>query len=411
MVVGPAEMSRQERVSWEAEDTAVRVMGQMNVLAWQLVEMMVQVLDAEAWGPGGGLRSPEHWLCWRTGLSRHRAERLVHIARRIDELPLCVALFRAGSLTEDAMALIAKKAPAERDRELAELAPLMLHSQLTRILSHLPDQNPARKQEPVRQVRFGFRDDGWWEGHQVLPPDEGALAQKALESARDEIFHERKSDADPSVRGNVTWADAYLRMSEHALDGLDPNTRRGQARGERAQIIVHLDARSDGDGTARLHLGPTLPAPLRRYLCCDAKVRAVIEGVDGAVLGISPLEETVNPRLRRVIEQRDSGCRYPGCSQQRWVQVHHLVHREDNGLTVPRNLCCLCPYHHRLHHLGAFMIDGNPEHPDGLRFTDHWGRDIGPPRYGPVAPPLFGAEPVFTPPTGERLEARWFTWN
>jgi hypothetical protein len=136
----------------------------------------------------------------------------------------------------------------------------------------------------------------------------------------------------------------------------------------------------------------------------------VIEDPTGAVLGISPLEATVNPRLRRVIEHRDQGCRYPGCSQKRWVQVHHLIHREDGGLTVAVNLLSLCPYHHRLHHQGAYTIGGNPEQVDGLRFTDHWGRDIGPPQYGPVAPPAFGT-PTFTPPTGERLDARWFTWN
>ena len=136
----------------------------------------------------------------------------------------------------------------------------------------------------------------------------------------------------------------------------------------------------------------------------------MVEGQDGAVLGISPLGATVNPRLRRIIEQRDGGCRYPGCSQQRWVQVHHIVHREDGGLTIARNLCCLCPAHHRLHHQGAFEISGTPETPEGLVFTDHWGHAIGPPRFGPVAPPTFRAEPTVTHPTGERL-TRWFTWN
>jgi hypothetical protein len=93
------------------------------------------------------------------------------------------------------------------------------------------------------------------------------------------------------------------------------------------------------------------------------------------------------------------------------VQVHHIVHREDGGLTITRNLCSLCPFHHRLHHRGAFTIDGDPEQPDGLRFTDHWGHDIGPPTYGPVAPPRYGAQPDFAPPLGERLESRWFSWN
>lgn len=404
-------MSRQERVSREAEATSARVMGQMNGLAWALVEMMVEVLDADAWGPGGGLRSPVHWLCWRTGLSHDRAAKICRIAQRIEELPACVALFRSGRLSEDAMALIARKVPADRDDEIAGLAPLMLHSQLARELGHLPDQEADPKPRRQRKARVGFRDDGWWEGQFVLPPDEGALAEKAMESARNELFRERQGDDAVEVRGPVEWADAFSRLCEHALDGLDPDTRRGAARGERAQVIIHLDGRSDGDGQARIHLGPQLPDALRRYLCCDAKVRAVIEGADGALLGISPLEATVSLRLRRVIEQRDSGCRYPGCSQRRWVQVHHIVHREDGGLTVAPNVCCLCPFHHRQHHLGAFTIEGDPETPTGLRFQDQWGHDIGPPRYGPPAPPADRAEPVhFEPPTGERL-TRWFSWS
>jgi hypothetical protein len=407
-------MSTQERVSREAAERAAAVTGQMNLLAWQLVEMMVEVIAEAAWCPGAGLRTPQHWLAWRTGMSLGRARRLTQIARRVEELPACVAAFRSGRLSEDSMALIAQKVPTERDEEIAAQAPQWLHSQLTRILRHLPDQqrDPAPEPEPEsrRSVTAGTRHDGWFELNALLPPDEGALAQKALESARDELFHERDGDASPAVRGPVTWADAFVRLCEHGLDGLDPASRRGEARGERAQIIVHLDARSDGDGSARMHLGPQLPDSLRRYLCCDAKVRAVIERRDGALLGISPLEPTVNPRLRRVIEQRDGGCRYPGCSQRRWVHVHHIEHREDGGLTVARNLCTLCPFHHRLHHQGAFSIEGDPESASGLRFLDKWGDDIGPPRFGPVAPPALRAEPVFTPPTGGPL-TRWFSWN
>jgi hypothetical protein len=403
-------MSRQERVGWEAQARVATLVGQANVLAASVVDVIVEVLDAEAWGDGS-LRSPEHWVAWRTGFSAARAARLVQIARRVQDLPECVALFRQGRLTEDAMGLIARKAPADRDGELADLASSLLHSQLSRILRHLPDQAPSERPEPERQVRGGFRPDGWWEGQQLLPPDEGALVQKALDGARNELFRERSADATPDVNGPVTWADAFVRVAEHALDALDPSSRRGEARGERAQVLIHLNGRSDGDGQARIHLGPQIPDTLRRYLCCDAKVRAVIEDDAGRLLGISPLEPTVNPRVRTVIEHRDQGCRYPGCGQRRWVHVHHIKHREDGGATVPANLCCLCPRHHRLHHQGAFDITGDPESPTGLRFTDRWGTEIGPPHYGPVAPPHFGTQPTFTPPTGEPLTARWFTWN
>src|SRR3546814_519301 len=122
--------------------------------------MVVEGLEAGAWGPGGGLRSPEHWLAWRTGLAQGRTAKIVGIARRVDDLPACIELFRAGRLSEDAMALIARKAPAERDEEIADLAPLMLHSQLARILNHLPDQDPPERPAKVRKTDFGFRDDG-----------------------------------------------------------------------------------------------------------------------------------------------------------------------------------------------------------------------------------------------------------
>ena len=182
---------------------------------------------------------------------------------------------------------------------------MLLHSQLKRVLAHLPEQErrSTPRPEPVMGARFGFQADGTWRGTFVLPADQGAIAQRALESAHQALFAERSQDADPGTRGPVTSSDAYLRMSETALDALDPEAARTGVRGERAQVIVHLDARSNGDGQARLHLGPQLPDPLRRFLTCDAKVRAMLEDARGALLGISPQEPTVNRRLRRIVEQ------------------------------------------------------------------------------------------------------------
>jgi hypothetical protein len=246
---------------------------------------------------------------------------------------------------------------------------------------------------------------------QPASPDEGALAQKALEAARDAEFDDRKGDRETRVP--VGWSDALGRWARAGLDGLDPALARGKPRGERFQAIFHLEADPhDGDPLAHLHLGPALPDGLRRYLLCDAKVRAAIER-DGQLVGISPLMPTVDVRLRHQIEERDRGCRFPGCSQMRWTHVHHIVHREDRGLTVPSNLCVLCPFHHRLHHQGAFHIDGDPNRPDGLRFSDKWGQPIEAPRpQRPAQLPPQGAPPAhYTPPSGEHLHTRWFSWN
>jgi hypothetical protein len=63
----------------------------------------------------------------------------VRIARRAGELPECFALFQAGILGEDTMVRIARRVRADRDADVAALAPEMLVSQLDRLLASLPE--------------------------------------------------------------------------------------------------------------------------------------------------------------------------------------------------------------------------------------------------------------------------------
>ena len=55
--------------------------GHLNVLHAQLVDAVVESLDGALWEQWG-IRSPEHWLAWQTGMSSARARQLVDTARR-----------------------------------------------------------------------------------------------------------------------------------------------------------------------------------------------------------------------------------------------------------------------------------------------------------------------------------------
>ncbi|MDQ6725525.1 MAG: HNH endonuclease, partial [Actinomycetota bacterium] len=115
---------------------------------------------------------------------------------------------------------------------------------------------------------------------------------------------------------------------------------------------------------------------------------------------------------RTVIEDRDRGCRVPGCDRSRWLHVHHIEHWEDGGTSDTPNLLTLCRRHHRLHHLGHLGIRGNADEPDGVIFTDHRGRRLEscgrsvPPRQ-PVDAAARGLGIVtgtWSHPTGEHLD-------
>jgi len=56
---------------------------------------------------------------------------------------------------------------------------------------------------------------------------------------------------------------------------------------------------------------------------------------------------------------RDKCCRFPGCSHDKWLDAHHVMHWADGGDTSMDNTLLLCSTHHRLLHEGGFTIQKN----------------------------------------------------
>jgi hypothetical protein len=118
----------------------------------------------------------------------------------------------------------------------------------------------------------------------------------------------------------------------------------------------------------------------------------------------------VDDRLRAFVEHRDGGCVVPGCTQRRWLHIHHIHHWEDGGGTVSWNLCALCPLHHRLLHAGELVIEGNPDTSSGLTVRTGGFLELRTPQArAPDEPPTPPPE-RFRHPIGERIDWRFFDW-
>ena len=222
----------------------------------------------------------------------------------------------------------------------------------------------------------------------VMAPDDGAVVDSALREARDALFHAGDTD--------VTWCDALVEVARRSLGGATPLARRDA-------FVAYLHVPTDRPD-AYLHLGPALPDTLRRQLLCDTR-GAVVGLRDGRPVDVGRTRRIVPTHLRRLLEDRDRGCRVPGCDR-RHGEIHHLTHWLDGGRTDSQNLLLLCHRHHRLHHQGHLGIHGNPDQPHGLTFTDRQGRPL------PGAPPPTPPNPTqriditghWHHPTGERLQ-------
>ncbi len=125
---------------------------------------------------------------------------------------------------------------------------------------------------------------------------------------------------------------------------------------------------------------PVSAETARRIACDSGKVRMAHRW--GQILNVGRKTRTIPPPIRRALEFRDQGCRFPGCTSKH-CDAHHIVHWADGGETKLANLVLLCRRHHRLLHEGGFGVrlagDG------AVQFTDARGRPL---ERSPAPPPV-----------------------
>jgi Domain of unknown function (DUF222)/HNH endonuclease len=353
--------------------------GALNLVMARLVEVTATAIAAGETDEAG-MRTPAAWLAWRSGLSPEHAGQLVKLAKARDRYPVLFDAFDRGTVSADQMTELVK-APDWAEQQMLAFAEIGTVTRLRRAIrndafEHDPDEPAEAKaaREPDDRVSFGVRD-GRWKLRGSLSLDLGRQVEAALTESKDRLFDAGDHQA--------SWADALVDIAERSLDAVPSRERR-----DRYRTWWHLDA----NGNMTTTDGWRIPESIARLLTCDGMVAPVWE-TDGVPFSVGRMQHIVPDRTRRIVERRDRGCRVPGCTADRFVEVHHIIHWEDGGVTDTWNLICLCPKHHRMHHQGVLGITGNADQPDGITFTDARGSPI------PLAHP---PNPPSEPPTCER---------
>jgi hypothetical protein len=86
----------------------------------------------------------------------------------------------------------------------------------------------------------------------------------------------------------------------------------------------------------------------------------VVRNQEGDVLNVGRRTRSIPPAIRRALEVRDQGCRWPGCGL-RFTVPHHIDHWADGGETSLRNLLSLCHFHHRKVHENGWVVTYSPK--------------------------------------------------
>lgn len=417
------------------DDQIGALAGHLHAATAQFVDIATAFDESDQWA-AIGMQSCAHWLTVATGIDLWNTREMLRVGHAVRELPGIHAAFVEGRLSFDKIRALTRVATAADESIWLGIALDASASQLARICRQfrhsiaVDDPNRAAMQRARRRVvSWWLDDDGMLALYATLPPEEGRLVLTAIESAVVRpvascaadgagAVSDSVGESDPSVEADADHpygarrADALVRICERWLDAASAAAPPGTAR---AALTVHVDVdtlsgRDDG-GRCHLEDGPAISLAAARRLGCDAEVVTVLER-NGEPVDVGRSRRIVSGRMRRLLQLRDSGCRYPGCAVPAAdTEGHHVVHWVDGGPTELANLVSLC------HHEGAFRIvaapDGAARDRTAFRFETSDGRPIGtlvgtPAGHGECRMPWLGdtARPDFAdfspqPPTAQ----------
>jgi hypothetical protein len=336
--------------------------GHLNAGNCRFLALIAEFDRLEGWSDGA-TQSCAHWLNWKCGIDIGAAREKVRVAHALESLPLISSAMARGELSYSKVRALTRVACAATEKYLLSIALHGTADHVETLVRHYRRAQEAEelsreaRQQASRGLRYFHDDDGSLVLRVRLPAEVGELFLNALEMAVQQMPQD--VSAETSEEGKSTpaarradalavLAESFLKHGAEALSG-----------GERHQIVVHVDAASLEEGTAgrcELEEGPSLAAESVRRLACDASVVRILEDESGTPLDIGRKTRSIPPAIRRALNARDRGCRFPGCTHSRYVDGHHIRHWANGGETKLSNLLTLCRFHHRQVHEGRVAV-------------------------------------------------------
>src|SRR5688572_14274374 len=358
-------------------DEIAELSAHLDAASARLLDLIREFDARQGWS--NGFRSCAAWLSWRVGLDPGAAREKVRVANALGTLPRLAGALASGELSYSKVRALTRVATPETEERLLAVGRTGTAEHVERIVrgwrrvDRIAENRESIRQQRSRALHVYPDEDGMVVIRGRLTPEVGALLMRALEAARETVRKPHRVEDTPSM--GQQQADALALLAETALHhGLDPG-----APGERYQVVVHVDAAAladpDQDGQSVLEDGAHVPAETSRRLACDASRVVMRHDADGHLMEVGARTRTIPPSLRRALQNRDQGCRFPGCGLP-FGQGHHIRHWAQGGPTTLSNLAMLCRRHHRAVHEEGFQVDRQPDGalefrwPDGRLLSD-----------------------------------------
>jgi hypothetical protein len=346
----------------QLEEQITELAGHLNAANHRWLRLIAEFDRRRGWWDGR-LRSCAHWLNFKCGLNLGAAREKLRVAHALEKLPRIAASMARGQLSYSKVRAMSRVADTSTEEYFLMIAlhgtahhveTLVRHFRRTLQVEELARE--ARQQEN-RHLRYWYDEDGSLVFKGRLPAPAGAALINALDAAM-EVLPPSDIDeqwSETAAHRPTRRADALTLVAESFMENGPANI----SAADRYQVVVHVEAetlREDAAGRCDIEHGPSVSAETARRLACDASMVRIVENQKGDVLDVGRKTRTIPAAIRRALNSRDMGCRFPGCTHSRYVDAHHVRHWSQGGETKLGNLVTLCRFHHRYVHEESMTI-------------------------------------------------------
>jgi len=351
-------------------DEITELCGYIYAATCHLLELIREFDERQYWAELG-FQSCAHWLNFKCGFGMNSARERLRVAHALGDLPKISEKFSEGAISYSKVRAITRVADSSNENYLLMIATHGTAHHVERFIAQfrraekLQDAEFANDQYQKREVTYYYDHDGCVVMKARIPADQGEVIIKALEMAMEEDFVGARpaGDCGRQLAGDepepiaTRRADALCEIAETYMN----NSENSGSTADRYQVVVHVGAhpaspcrRQLAGDTPHLENGPHVTAETSRRIACDCSSTVIKEDEQREPLSIGRRSRSIPPPMRRALKARDGGCRFPGCTNHKFVDGHHIIHWADGGETSLDNLVLLCRHHHHLVHEGGF---------------------------------------------------------
>ena len=373
-------------------DETERLGRAISSLLGKLLPIAGELDRREAWRAEGAT-SLGAWLTQRLGVAEGTGRSWALVAERLWDLPHLAQGLRVGALTFDKVRAAVEVATPETDASVLRQAEECSVRQLMDVVraNRGTSDHQAEAQFEYRYLRF---NDSRRVITAQLPEDSYAEVRTAVtERARlfpsdgETRYDQRRADALVDIcRGAMGYGSgtegasaartpsAVVASGTGSGSGSPSGSGSGSASRTGFFVVAHTDLSllQGGTGRAEIERLGLLSGEAIRRISCDATVALALDDAFGHTMFEGRAKRFATAAQRREVQRRDRRCRFPGCANNMFTDVHHVVHWADQGPTDLPNLVTLCDHHHHRVHEGKWQVDGNAN--GILRFVGPSGR-------------------------------------